>query len=215
MPTPEKMNAREKLTQVILDGNGDDILDVVRENLDQALAPSLLVNEIMIPAINRVGELFEEKRYFLPQLIASAETMKKAMIHLEPLLAQDVGRKAKGRVIIATVKGDIHDIGKNIVALLLRNQGFDVIDLGKDVAAEKIVAEIKKQKPDVVALSALMTTTMVNMKEVIDLARKEGETCPFMVGGAVVTAPFATSIGAHYSKDGVEAAKVVAALIKT
>lgn len=209
-----KMTSPEKLTQVILEGNGDDILDVVRENLDQGLAPNHLVNDIMIPAINRVGELFEEKRYFLPQLIASAETMKKAMVHLEPLLAQDGEKKGKRLIFIATVKGDIHDIGKNIVALLLRNQGYNVIDLGKDVAAETIVSAMKRQHPDVVALSALMTTTMVNMKEVIDLARQQGENCPFMVGGAVVTAPFAESIGAHYAKDGVEAAKIIATFLK-
>ena len=210
----EKKTSLEKLTQVILEGNRDDILDVIRENLDQGIAPARLVNEIMIPAINHVGELFEEKRYFLPQLIASAETMKKAMAHLEPLLAEGEGAKAKGIVLIATVKGDIHDIGKNIVALLLRNQGYRVIDLGKDVAAEAIVSAIKRHNPHVVALSALMTTTMVNMKEVIDLARTRGEHCHFMVGGAVVTAAYAASIGAHYSKDGVEAAKVVETLIK-
>ena len=210
----EKKTALEKLTQVILEGNRDDIMDVVRENLNQGIAPARLVNEIMIPAINRVGELFEEKRYFLPQLIASAETMKKAMTHLEPLLAKDGGAKAKGLVLIATVKGDIHDIGKNIVALLLKNQGYEVIDLGKDVAAEVIVSAMKQYHPHVVALSALMTTTMVNMKEVIDLARSRGEHCPFMVGGAVVTAAYAASIGAHYSKDGVDAAKVVETLIK-
>jgi 5-methyltetrahydrofolate--homocysteine methyltransferase len=210
----ERMTSPEKLNRVILEGNGDDIIDVVQENLNQGLAPSHLVNDIMIPAINRVGELFEEKRYFLPQLIASAETMKKAMVHLEPLLARDGKKKEKGIVLIATVKGDIHDIGKNIVALLLRNQGYNVIDLGKDVGAENIVAEMKKKKPDVVALSALMTTTMVNMQEVIDLARQKGESCPFMVGGAVVTAAFAASIGAHYAKDGVEAAKVIEALLE-
>jgi len=136
------------------------------------------------------------------------------MAHLEPILAREGAAKARGVILIATVKGDIHDIGKNIVALLIRNQGYVVIDLGKDVAAETIVAEIKTRRPDVVALSALMTTTMVNMNEVIDLARQEGETCPFMVGGAVVTAAFAQSIGAHYSKDGVEAAKMVDTLLK-
>jgi len=214
-PSAEKrLTSQELLTQAILDGNRDDILDLIRANLEQGYAPGRLVDEIMIPAINRVGDLYEQKRYFLPQLMASAETMKKAMVHLEPLLEKESGTKAKGVVIIATVKGDIHDIGKNIVSLLLRNQGFNVIDLGKDVAPETIVAEMKAQRPDVVALSALMTTTMVNMKEVIDLARTEGETCPFMVGGAVVTAAYAASIGAHYSKDGVEAAKVVAALLK-
>ncbi len=213
-PAEKKLTAQELLTQAILVGSRDDVLDVIRENLEQGYAPGRLVDEIMIPAINRVGDLYEQKRYFLPQLMASAETMKKAMAHLEPLLEKESGTKAKAVVIIATVKGDIHDIGKNIVALLLRNQGFNVIDLGKDVAPETIVAEMKAQRPDVVALSALMTTTMVNMKEVIDLARTEGETCPFMVGGAVVTAAYAASIGAHYSKDGVEAAKVVESLLK-
>ena len=209
-----KKTSPERLNQAILDGNRDDILDVIRENLDQGIAPARLVNEIMIPAINHVGELFEEKRYFLPQLIASAETMKKAMAHLEPLLAAEEGTKAKGLVLIATVKGDIHDIGKNIVALLLRNQGYRVIDLGKDVAAEAIVSAIKQHNPHVVALSALMTTTMVNMKEVIDLARTREEHCHFMVGGAVVTAAFAESIGARYAKDGVAAAKIVDMLVK-
>ncbi len=212
--TEKKLNALEKLSQTILDGNKDDILDVIRENLEQGYAPGRLVDEIMIPAINRVGDLYEQKRCFLPQLMASAETMKKGMAHLESMLAQEGTAKAKAVILIATVKGDIHDIGKNIVALLLRNQGYNVIDLGKDVPAETIVAEMKVQRPDAVALSALMTTTMVNMKGVIDLARSEGETCPFMVGGAVVTAAFAQSIGAHYSKDGVEAAKVVKSLIK-
>jgi 5-methyltetrahydrofolate--homocysteine methyltransferase len=214
LPATQKMTSQELLHQAILDGNKDDILDIIRVNLEQGYAPGRLVDEIMIPVINRVGDLYEQKQYFLPQLMASAEAMKKGMTHLEPLLAQEGKTKAKGVILIATVKGDIHDIGKNIVALLLRNQGYNIIDLGKDVAAETIVAEMKARRPDVVALSALMTTTMVNMKEVIDLARLEGETCPFMVGGAVVTAAFATSIGAHYSKDGVEAAKVVEALIK-
>ncbi len=213
-PEENELTSPEKLTRVILDGNRDDILDVIRENLEQGYAPGLLVDEIMIPAINRVGDLYEQKRYFLPQLMASAEAMKEGMAHLEPILAREGAAKARGVILIATVKGDIHDIGKNIVALLIRNQGYVVIDLGKDVAAETIVAEIKTRRPDVVALSALMTTTMVNMNEVIDLARQEGETCPFMVGGAVVTAAFAQSIGAHYSKDGVEAAKMVDALLK-
>ncbi|MBN1547028.1 MAG: cobalamin-dependent protein, partial [Syntrophaceae bacterium] len=211
----KKLTSPEKLTQVILDGNKDDIVDAIRENLEQGFGAGQLVDEIMIPAINRVGDLYEQKKYFLPQLMASAEAMKKGMGHLEPLLAEKGATRAKGVILIATVKGDIHDIGKNIVALLLRNQGYNVIDLGKDVAADTIVAEIKAQRPDVVALSALMTTTMVNMKEVIDLAKDQGETCPFMVGGAVVTAAFAASIGAHYSKDGVEAAKVVESLLKT
>jgi 5-methyltetrahydrofolate--homocysteine methyltransferase len=114
---------------------------------------------------------------------------------------------------MATVKGDIHDIGKNIVILLLKNNGFEVIDLGKDVPHEHIIMSMHEHRPDLVGLSALMTTTMVNMPEIIALARATGLECPFMVGGAVVTAAYAESIGAAYAKDGVEAVKVAETLI--
>ena len=201
----------------ILEGNSEDILDAIREDLPQCPDPAheYLVNHSMIPAINHVGTLFEEKRYFLPQLLASAEAMKKGMAYLEPLLHQGKSTGGKGLILITTVEGDIHDIGKNIVALLLGNQGYRIVDLGKDAAAQMIVRAIKEHKPDVVALSALMTTTMIRMKEVIDLARKEGEECPFMVGGAVVTASFADSIGAYYAKDGVEAGKVMEIILRS
>jgi 5-methyltetrahydrofolate--homocysteine methyltransferase len=115
---------------------------------------------------------------------------------------------------MATVKGDIHDIGKNIVCLMLKNNGFEVIDLGKDVPHETIIDAMKKHQPDLVGLSALMTTTMVKMQEVIERAKDSGLTCPFMVGGAVVTRTYAESIGAAYAKDGVEAVKVAEGRIK-
>jgi 5-methyltetrahydrofolate--homocysteine methyltransferase len=140
--------------------------------------------------------------------------MKKGLSHLEPRL-KNAARTTKGSVLMATVKGDIHDIGKNIVVLLLQNQGYRVIDLGKDAATEAIIAEMKASHPDIVGLSALMTTTMVNMKEVIELAAKERLPQKFMVGGAVVTDAYAHSIGATYAKDGVEAVKVVEQLIKS
>ena len=165
-----------------------------------------IVHDIMIPAINKVGMMFEVKEYFLPQLIASAETMKAAFSCLKPYLKKDKrSKKAQATVILATVKGDIHDIGKNIVALLLSNHGFEVIDLGKDVSTKRIIAEIKKRKNPIVGLSALMTTTMINMKEVICAAQEENLKCRFMVGGAVITSPFAHSIGAKYAKDGIGA----------
>ncbi len=168
-----------------------------------------MVDESMVPAITEVGALFDRREYFLPQLIASAETMKKGIAFLEPWLGDATpDKKQKGVIIVATVKGDVHDIGKNIVALMLRNHGFEVIDLGKDVSAETIIREAARIKPSVIGLSALMTTTMVNMKEVIELAQRESLDCRFMVGGAVVTKAYAKSIGAHYAKDGVEAVRV-------
>jgi 5-methyltetrahydrofolate--homocysteine methyltransferase len=169
----------------------------------------------MIPAMARVGVLFDQRKYFLPQLMASAEAMKAALGRLEPLIRREPNETGIGVIVLATVEGDIHDIGKNIIALMLKNHGYEIIDLGKDVQADVIIEAIKKVKPDVVGLSALMTTTMVNMKEVVDLARSEGFPCPFIVGGAVVTKAFAASIGASYAKDGVEAVRVVEQLVKT
>ena len=124
-------------------------------------------------------------------------------------------RAWKGVIILATVKGDIHDIGKNIIALMLKNHGYRIIDLGKDVPPEAIVKAIKNNQPDIVGLSALMTTTMVNMKEATDLARTEGYSCPFILGGAVVTKTYAASIGASYAKDGVEAVRVIDQVLKS
>jgi 5-methyltetrahydrofolate--homocysteine methyltransferase len=208
------LSPSKKLYNAIIEGNRDEIISIVDEALQSGRVASVLVDEIMIPAIEHVGELFNEKTYFLPQLIASAETMKKAMGHIESNLASKMKfRGRKGNIILATVKGDIHDIGKNIVALLLKNHGYNITDLGKDVSPEKIINAIKKTRADIVGLSALMTTTMANMKDVIDLAKNRGLRLPFIVGGAVVTEEYAKSIGAAYAKDGVEAVKIIAKLI--
>ena len=174
-----------------------------------------IIDGSMVPAITKVGELFDRREYFLPQLIASAEAMKKGIAYLDPWLA-DAGssKEQKARILIATVEGDVHDIGKNIVALMLRNQGFEVIDLGKNVSAETIIQEAARIRPAVIGLSALMTTTMVKMQEVIDLAEQQSLDCRFMVGGAVVTKTYADSIGAHYAGDGVEAVRVAEKLTR-
>ncbi len=200
----------ESVYQAILDGNRDDINDFVDAAVAAGKTAPALVQDTMIPAIIRVGDLFGRKEYFLPQLIASAETMKKAMEHLEPRLrAARAGGKRKGPILLATVQGDIHDIGKSIVALMLRNHGFQVVDLGKDVSAGAILKAVRRHKAPVVGLSALMTTTMVRMPEVIRLAEEKGLRCRFILGGAVVTKPFADSLGAAFARDGVEAVRMI------
>lgn len=207
----------EQVHQAILTGNRDDIVGLIDGLLksDAHVTAARTVEEFMIPAILKVGDLYERKIYFLPQLIASAEAMKKGLDHLEPLLRAAKSRVAgKGVILLATVQGDIHDIGKNIVALMLRNYGFDVIDLGKDVATKAVIEHMKKHRPAVVGLSALMTTTMTAMQDVMALARSEGLTTPFILGGAVVTGPYAASLGAAYARDGVEAVRVVEELVK-
>jgi 5-methyltetrahydrofolate--homocysteine methyltransferase len=211
--TTKMITPQEKIASAIMEGDRENIIAFLESALSAGSKATELVDQIMIPSIVRVGDLYEKKTFFLPQLMAAAETMKKALGYLEPLLKKDATEK-KGTIILATVKGDIHDIGKNIVALLLRNYGYQVIDLGKDVAAETIINEAKKHKADVIALSALMTTTMVNMKDVITLARAKGIQNPVMVGGAVVTEAYAKSIGASFAQDGVEAVRVVEKLIK-
>jgi 5-methyltetrahydrofolate--homocysteine methyltransferase len=209
----QNLTTQEKIADAIINGDRENILSLIETALSAGNPAQELVDKTMIPSIVRVGDLYEKKIYFLPQLMAAAETMKKALAFLEPHLKKGSAGN-KGKIILATVKGDIHDIGKNIVALLLRNYGYSVIDLGKDVAAEIIIAKAKEQNPDIIALSALMTTTMVNMKDVITLARARGIQNPFMIGGAVVTDAYAKSIGASFARDGVEAVKVVETLIK-
>ncbi len=210
------LSPSEKLYNAIVEGDRDNIIPLVDQmiSLSETTLFSKIIDDIMVPAIEHVGELFNQKIYFLPQLMASAETMKKAVGYLESKLSSKAQfRKEKGEIVLATVKGDIHDIGKNIVSLLLKNHGYKITDLGKDVSPEVILRAIKENKADVVGLSALMTTTMTNMKDVISLVRSHGFKLPFIIGGAVVTEKYAKSIGAAYAKDGVEAIKVIAKLI--
>ena len=174
-----------------------------------------LLDDVLLPAINEVGELFDQGRYFLPQLIASAEAMKASIEYLEPLLAQKQSGREMPVVVIATVEGDIHDIGKNLVALMLKNYGFKVVDLGKDVSKEKIIEAAKQYHAQVIALSALMTTTMQQMKHVIDHAREQQVDAKIIVGGAVITQEYADEIGADgYSRDAAEAVKLTKRILQ-
>lgn len=208
----EILSLPEKINSAIMEGDRENIVLFIKSALSTGIEAPDLVDRIMIPAIIKVGDLYEKKIYFLPQLMASAEAMKNALNYLEPHLKKAAGN-GKGKILMATVKGDIHDIGKNIVSLLLRNYGFNIIDLGKDVATVDILNAAKKENPDVIGLSALMTTTMVKMKEIIDMARDEGIKTHFLLGGAVVTEAYAHSIGAAFARDGVEAVRVVEKLL--
>ena len=168
----------------------------------------------MIPAINQVGIFFDKGKYFLPQLISSAESMKLTIGVIEPLLAAASAGDDAPSVVIATVEGDIHDIGKNLVAMMLGNYGFKVIDMGKDIKAEDIVNEAVSKGAKIICLSALMTTTMIHMKETIELVKEKGLDIKVMVGGACVTEEYAQEIGADgYSRDAAEAVRVAKQLL--
>jgi 5-methyltetrahydrofolate--homocysteine methyltransferase len=200
-----ELSLEDLIAKAIIEGRREDITELAKKAIDAGYNPSKLLQNEMIPAIMTVGRYYDEKRYFLPQLIASAETMEKGFTILEPALKASGDHKKKGTIVFATVQGDIHDIGKNIVVLMMRNYGFEVIDLGKDVPADKIVEAAEANKADIIGLSALMTTTMIRMPEVIKLVREKGLKCSVMAGGAVVTREWAESIGAEYSSDGVKA----------
>ena len=186
----------------------------MREAIHQGRDAQKIIDESLIPAINHVGELFDKQIYYLPQLIASAEAMEGGIGELEPILAASRTGKSKGTVVIATVEHDIHDIGKNLVALMLRNYGYRVVDLGKDVPAEDIIDAAIREDADIIGLSALMTTTMMEMKTVVELAKEKGVTAKIIIGGAVITQGFADEIGADgYSGDAQEAVELVGSIL--
>ena len=205
-----------KLYNAVIRGNRDGILDIFKECLNEGKNASVLVNEYLIPAITEVGNKFGDGTFFLPQLLLSAEAVKRIMGYIETNeeLNKTVSTEKKGKIVFATVKGDVHDIGKNIVCLLLKNHGYDVIDLGKDVPSEKIVDEALKANADIVGLSALMTTTMSEMREVVKIAKAKELTSRIIIGGAVVTQRYADEIGADgYSSDANQAVLLVKKLI--
>lgn len=195
-------NSEMSLFDAIVKGMSESASKATAKLLETEEALSV-IDKHLIPALDSVGKGFEEKKLFLPQLLMSAEAAKSAFDTIKFTL-EKIGKKgeSKSKIVIATVKGDIHDIGKNIVKVLLQNYGFDVLDLGKDVAPEVIVETVLCEKVKLVGLSALMTTTVVNMEETIKLLRKSGADCYVMVGGAVLTQEYADMIGADfYSKD--------------
>ncbi|WP_029321258.1 homocysteine S-methyltransferase family protein [Butyrivibrio sp. AE3004] len=225
VPSSGEYKEEKSLTQMFYDkvktdvmkGNKRSIEKDTLEAVDAGCVPKTLLNDVLMPAINEVGDLFDKGKYFLPQLIASAEAMKLSIAKLEPLLNEADGNedKKKETIIIATVHGDIHDIGKNLVALMLKNHGFNVIDLGKDVPSEKIVDTAVAENACIIALSALMTTTMQEMKNVVRIAKEKSCNAKIIIGGAVVTEDYAWEIGADgYSSDAANCVRVVKNIIQ-
>ncbi len=206
---------RDPLFLAVVKGRKEKVIELVGQKLAEGKEAQSIIDESLIPAISHVGVLFEKQVYYLPQLISSAEAMESGIEILEPVLAEGRTGKSLGTVVIATVEHDIHDIGKNLVALMLKNYGYHVIDLGKDVPAEEIIETAKREDADLIGLSALMTTTMMEMKKVVELRNKEKVRAKIMIGGAVITQSFADEIGAEgYSKDAKEAVEVAGKLLE-
>ena len=200
--------------KAVLKGSKETIISEVDKALAEGAEPDAIINDYLIPAINEVGELFNSKKYFLPQLIGSANTMKEAIDYLEPKMERKSAGGDMPTLVIATVEGDIHDIGKNLVVLMLKNYGYNVIDMGKDVKCEDIVDLAIKEDAAIIGLSALMTTTMMRMKDVVELCKEKGCKSKVVIGGACITQSFADEIGADgYSKDAADCVKLVERLL--
>jgi 5-methyltetrahydrofolate--homocysteine methyltransferase len=211
---PAAGGVEARLTQAVIDGNVGDIESMVDEALREGREPRAINDGILIPALEEVGRRFERKDCFLPQMMLAAETVERAFAKLKPLFPKSEEGAGKGTVVVATVQGDVHDIGKKILASMLENHGYRVVDLGKNVPADRIVAAARDEGADVVALSALMTTTVGQMPVVIKRLRDAGVAARVMVGGAVVTKRFADSIGADgYAKDAAAAVKLLGTLL--
>ncbi len=196
-------------------GNAPKVKQMVQTAVDQGFEPSDIVNKALIVGMGEIGELFKNNEVYVPEVLIAARAMKAGLELLRPLLAEkDV--KPLGKVVIGTVKGDLHDIGKNLVAMMLEGAGFEVIDLGIDVDTDKFVNAVKDTKADAVAMSALLTTTMPVMKEIIDAIKLAGlrDQVKILVGGAPVTHEFAAEIGADgYAPDAASAADLAKQLI--
>jgi len=205
----------QQIFSSILDGDSAGANSGVKQALAQSVEPGLILNEGMISAMEEVGRRFENGDFYVPEMLIAARAMKGGLEILRPLLAGS-GVKPAGKVIIGTVKGDLHDIGKNLVSMMLEGAGFEIIDLGVDVSPEKFVEAAKTEKPDIVALSALLTTTMPNMKTTLQALEQAGmrKQVKVMVGGAPVTESYAEQIGADgYSPDASRAVATAKSLI--
>lgn len=201
--------------QAILDGDADKVAELVEAALAEGVSPAEILNEGLMKGMSVVGDLFKRDELFVPEVILSAKVMKRGTEILQPLM---VGEKQEATqiAVLGTVKGDIHDIGKNLVKTMMEGAGFEVIDLGIDIPAETFVQKVSEVKPKIIAMSALLTTTMVYMKVVIDALQEAGlrDQVKIMVGGAPITRAFAAEIGADGSApDAVTAADLARELL--
>ena len=207
----------QELYDAIINGNAKQAHAATEAALAAGAAPMELIQGSMVPAMDEVGRLFEAEEFFVPELLLAGRAMKAAMELLKPLLSAS-GQKMTARVIIGTVKGDLHDIGKNIVASMLEGGGFEVVDLGSDVPPETFIAAIQQREPQIVCMSALLTVTMPAMKLTIDAIKTSGlrSQVKVLVGGAPVTMEYAKEIGADgYSENASGAVGLVKSLLTT
>ncbi len=199
----------DKMQDALMAGRKAEVEALVDQAVAAGMSARQILNEGLIVGMERLGVLFKANEVFIPEVLVAARAMNAGLTKLEPLLIKEKV-EPKGLVVIGTVKGDLHDIGKNLVAMMLKGAGYKIVDLGADVAAEKFVAAAKEHQADVVALSALLTTTMIQMKGVVQALKDAGLPTPVVVGGAPLTQDYASQIGANgYAPDAASAVDVV------
>lgn len=202
------MAVLEDISAALKEGNVNGVQDGVQKALDDGIEPGTILDEGLLEAMSEIGEKFKNNEVFVPEVLIAARAMNGGMEILKPKLVES-GVKSKGTVVLGTVKGDLHDIGKNLVKMMMEGAGFEVQDLGTDVDADQFVEAVKNDKPDIIGMSALLTTTMGNMKDVIEALEEAGirDDVFVMIGGAPITDKYANEIGADaYSKDAASAA---------
>jgi len=205
----------QALADNIIKGKKNPAVEMTNQALAEGIAPQIIINEGLIAGMAVVGEKFKKNEFYVPEVLIAARAMKECVAILKPLMAE-TGVKPVGTVVIGTVKGDLHDIGKNLVSMMLQGNGFEVVDLGVDVAPEKYIEAAKANKAEVIALSALLTTTMPGMKQTIDALEAAGvrDTVKVMIGGAPVTQKFSDEIGADgYAPDAASAVDLAKILV--
>jgi len=203
----------KEIQEALLKGKKEEVEKLVDQALASKIPTAQILNEGLIAGMERLGIMFKNNEVFIPEVLVAARAMNAGLAKLEPFLVRD-GIQPKGSVVIGTVKGDLHDIGKNLVAMMLRGAGYKIIDLGIDVSPEKFASAAKENKADIVALSALLTTTMIQMKNIVATLRSQGLKIPVIIGGAPVTREYANEISAEgYAADAASAVEEVGKLI--
>ena len=208
------MDKLSEIKELMQQGRAKNVVTLVQEALDEGIEANVILNDALLAGMAIIGDKFKREEIFVPEVLVAARAMNKGVEVLKPYL-QDPSNISKGTAVLGTVKGDLHDIGKNLVRIMMEGKGIDVIDLGTDISAETFIDEAKKNHADIICCSALLTTTMPEMKRVVDLVKEENLDVKVMIGGAPVNQEFCDEIGAdYYTDDAASAADVAASILE-
>jgi 5-methyltetrahydrofolate--homocysteine methyltransferase len=202
----------KEISETLVDGMSKKVVELVNKAIEEGVEPKAIINDALLVGMSEVADLFQEGEMFVPEVLVAAKAMNMGMDILKPMLAEGDLKKA-GTVIMCTVKGDLHDIGKKLVTMMLEGGGYEVKDIGVDVTPEQIVEATKNYNPDIIGMSAMLTTTMTAMKDSISALKEAGLNAKVMIGGAPVSERYADEIGAYYASDASSAVKLANSLI--